>query len=116
MIPALLIHFGHPHPLATEREFAVDVVYAPFALKEGLKARVLRTPALDRSVPQGHLIKNRGDQRCSRPASDYIETKTHQICNRVTASRSTRLIGQEPTRNQVERSKFSSLAASRLRR
>ena len=42
-----LIHFGHLYPLATEREFTVDVVYAPFALKEGLKARVLRAACPD---------------------------------------------------------------------
>ena len=47
MIPALLIHFGHLHPLAIEREFTVGVVYASFALKEGLKARVLRAACRD---------------------------------------------------------------------
>ena len=46
--------------------------------------------ALDRSIPQGHLIDKRCDQRA------FIETKTHQIYNNATASRTIRLIGHEP--------------------
>src|SRR6266481_3980039 len=50
-----------------------------------------------------------------RQPSDHIETKTR--IRSVTASRYTRLIGHEPTRKtKVERSRFSSFAASRLRR
>ena len=56
--------------------------------------------ALDRSVPEGYLMTTVATSGAFRPASDHIETKTHQICNSATACRSTRLIGHEPTRNQ----------------
>jgi hypothetical protein len=55
---------------------------------------------LDRRVLQGHLIYTAATSGIFRQSSDHIETKTHQICNSATASRSTRLIGREPTRNQ----------------